>query len=63
MQEEVQLMESISGVRVCLWDGNWFASEATRLGGEMPVDALMWIQSNTPSWGMKMSAMLVLVKA
>ena len=34
-------MKSISGVRVCLWEGDWFASEATRLGGKMPADALV----------------------
>jgi len=37
--------ENIRGVRVRLWEGDWFASEATRLGGKMPADALMWVQS------------------
>lgn len=38
-------MRGISGVRVYLWEGDWFATEARRLGGKMPVDMLMWIQS------------------
>lgn len=38
-------MKSVSDGRIGLWEGDWFASEVTRLGGKLPVDALMWIQS------------------
>lgn len=36
-------MKSFIGVRVCLWEADWFASEATRLGSKMFVEMLMWI--------------------